>query len=272
MIVYKVFNPLMGVHEEFPNMQEAEIRKEAICKEYLKHHTPKSVQVEGSYIFNRSFREDYVIAYNFMQKKLGDSNLYVLDDKTCLPMTNLFGYRHSIFNITENKLWARTFSYEHAGSIWHIKVKDKQVIDWYKNTASYYDWMSFDLDTNLPLEQYEKYSENVMVKKNLVYKDVNPVYTNFVADNNPLPKNILAVIPDTINPLLVFAWASKDYGDIIEFDENSNIYVNESDYPQWAIDENKKLLQKEIEKVIEEAKNIYIAEVEIIQEGSEIWR
>lgn len=153
------------------------------------------------------FPDEYPIAQSFCASKTG-GGIEV-------------GYAHSVYNVTEGKRRSRTFDYTHDGRYYYIKVMDNSVTDWYENNVMFKgklcEWLEYDRQTGTPISYYLLEHTSV-IKKFSVATDELLAITYF----SPLPVDISRRLTNWPHVSMVFAWAMKEYGDIVEFRETAS--------------------------------------------------
>ena len=237
---YGVFNPKIGQYTFTENKEKGIGIRDEFVNAWVEENYKEYI-VKGQYLFIDGWMAYFYCAYTFMCSKLGIHPL-AIEDIEDTDALNIF-YTHSVHNLDVDGIWSRTFGYIHDGHLWHIKVRNGEVTDWYirlgKLNGVQHEWISFNLNTGLPIEIYDLENDGkpesgsrltgVLTKTNLLDPAAPAVITTF-ASYDEIPseyKNALIFWPDKNR---IISWANKSYGRIVEYKEN--IYKDRSEWPQ----------------------------------------
>jgi hypothetical protein len=215
---FKIFNPSTVEYETFEYIEDAKARRDELhlfVSEQLFPY-PTYVPPECSMV------DAWQAAEEFYAQKTGGATVNFSDAAAVAfgASTSTF-YNHSVYNLTTQAHWSRTFGYFRDDSLFHIKVQDGVVTDWYQHQGEFdgvkREWVAFDLQSGAPIEYYD-FTAPTLTKTNVATGDVT---AEWVMGETP-PTDFLSRVPSTIDTLTIFAYSSKTYGDIIEYREPYN--------------------------------------------------
>jgi hypothetical protein len=208
---------------------------------YARHVTMLQPVVEATLI------DDWYVAYVFYSAAVG-----VIPDTKDIALANMlagFGtygvtYNHSIFNVTTGEHWSHTFAYgvaeefdpvedpdnQFGGTVYHIKVRDGAVAEWYKHYGALkhngisVDWVALDLVSGTPIEYYQSVAGDI---------PSTTVMNKFDASTQTLATStihgaagVLEIPAQFAQSLIasgfehtdkIFGYATKSYGQIVEY-------------------------------------------------------
>jgi hypothetical protein len=181
-------------------------------------------------------QSDWYVAYEFYCNKVNlvmDNNVdAILNIKHGFGTYGLL-YSHSIYNITNKDHWSNTFAYSQIENdstvLYHIKVKDGVVVEWYKSSDSLVhnddsvEWVALDLITGDVIEYYIRTEEinglTQLYKFNANSDELDTVTTHGMIGALELPYEFQNELKscDFKYDKGVFGYATKSYGKIIEY-------------------------------------------------------
>lgn len=289
---YGVFNPKTGTHSFTENKAAAKVWHNFKVSQWVEENSKEFV-VKGQYLYINGWMEYFYCAYTFMCGKLGIPAV-AIDDIQDTDALNLF-YTHTVYNLDAPGIWSRTFAYYRNDSLWHIKVRNGEVTDWYirlgKVNEVQHEWVSFDLNTGDPIEVYDLDNGSivhgrvtdhianasfnvdivanrwvvmtgVLTKTSLIDPDAPAVITTF-ASYDEIPSEYKTELSSWSDKDTIISWANKSYGRIVEYKEN--IYRDKLEWPEGIIDAAKTSAKAEA------LKNITCVEIHIDDNGNETW-
>jgi len=235
--MFKVFNPITGQHTDAVTIEQARVIRDAFVADWVKGYCVIPT-VKGAYLYVDGWLSDFYLAYTFMCSKLDKTP--VAFDSITDPDSLGLEQNHAIYNLTTHGVWSRTFRYNtEDGALWHIKVHDGSVTDWYKAESEvngvHHAWVTFDLTTGEPLEVYDNEAVNVLKKTILNDPDAPTVTTTFVTFDG-LPDGYKSVLADWPQRDAIFSWSNRFYGQIVEYVENR--FVDPSTWPADMMAQN----------------------------------
>lgn len=193
------------------------------------------------------FFDDWYLAYAFACQKRGIVADNALDARQ--NMMEGFGtygvtYNHSIFNVTDAAHWSHTFKYmvpeefdptvdadnDFGGTMYHIKVRGNEVVEWYKRSAALkfngeqVDWVALDLVSGQVIEYYKsRVSESdgtrVMDKFDAQTNAISTSTTHAPPEELVLPAEFTAALQSAgfAHMNCIFGYAEKSYGKMVEY-------------------------------------------------------
>jgi hypothetical protein len=165
---------------------------------------------------------DWQVADAFFAQKTGEQPLdFSNAARVALGGLDHPAYTHSVYNLTTQEAWARTFAYVREDKLFHIKVRNGVVTDWYEYQSAYggevREWVAFDLQSGAPIEYYD-FNAPTLTKTNIATGEVTAAWT---MGETP-PQEFLSRVPSSVDQTKIFAYSTKTYGDIIEYQEAFN--------------------------------------------------
>lgn len=136
-----------------------------------------------------------------------------------------FSQIHALFNLTEQKVWARVFGYTYAGKRYMVKVFRNEITDWYMPNINVqgveYPWVCCSPTTGEVQEVYtwKDSSNTILEKRSLLDISASAVVTTFVQSKNDLPDEYKVQLQTASDVKNIFGWSSRSYGNIVEFRE-----------------------------------------------------
>jgi len=270
--MFQIFNPFTVSTVAFATVDEA-----TYFAATLREQINREASMTPVFDVTQIMLADWYVAYQFYCAKFaqepisfGEAGAFVASGAN--PLFN----NHSVFNLTTNARWSRTFGYFANDKLFHIKVKDGVVTDWYQHQASCdgieYEWVAFDLATGAPIEYYEKVGAN-LVKHDAATGEVI-VQTNFIAGPDELPQAFKDSLTGFAHLPTVFAWAHKSYGDIVEFKEsveNDATLITADVQPRYQsfIEQSKLLAQENAKLKLEQI--VILQGVESNEDSGTVW-
>lgn len=270
---YAVFNPAEGKHSFTENREEAKVLRDAWVFQWVEENYKEYI-VKGQYLYVDGWMAYFYCAYTFMCGKLGIPAVPI-DEVQDTDALNIY-YTHSVYNLDAPGIWSRTFAYQHNNSLWHIKVRNGAVTDWYIRLGTLngvqHEWVSFDLNTGAPIEVYDLNNDGnpetgirltgVLRKTSLIDPDAPAVITTF-ASYDEIPSEYKTALSSWPNKDRIISWANKSYGRIVEYGEN--IYNDKSGWPQ------EKVAAMEASAKSEALNRTSCVEIHTDADGNETW-
>jgi hypothetical protein len=215
-LMFKIFNPLTGMYADAENETSAKDLWANTVAMTAAHFTSVPV-VQGRYRYDPDWAADFDTAYAFYCTK---HEIAVTDVLASMGLSTLT-YAHSVFNTTTGERWSNTFAYvDDSGKIFHIKVHNSQVTDWYVQKGEIdgqvYEWVAFDLSTGQPIEVYEQTSPGTLQKRNLADSTAATVETHFMPLSE-MPSQVIEAVADLPYKETITAYSEKTYGLIVEY-------------------------------------------------------
>lgn len=177
--------------------------------------------------------DDWVVAFDFYRDKLGlpavsrDQAVQDLHDGFGSPQVQ---YNHSIYNLTTGGHWSHTFAYTHDGELFHAKVRNGAVTEWYKSgpdlevAGEPVAWLAMDLQTGAPIEYYRSRpgdvdSTSLMEKFETATGQLSTSTVHGVMGDLALPADFESDLAaqQFQRRAYVFGYATKSYGRIVEY-------------------------------------------------------
>ena len=196
---------------------------------------------------NLQVADDWYLAYTFCCSKTGapcDTKAAALEN-----MAHGFGnygveYNHSIFNVNTGGHWSHTFAYTVIENgeqvIYHIKVRQGEVVEWYKSSPSLahngepVEWVSLDLSSGQTFEFYKRVQTETpgvtrMEKFNASNNELATVTTHGPFGGLELPEDFQSLLAAAgfRHGATVFGYATKSYGRIVEYTLRTPVVVGE---------------------------------------------
>jgi len=180
-------------------------------------------QIIGEKSYATQWVADWLTAYLFVCEKhaLTPQNLAAALSSAHIGFTQI----HALFNLTEQKVWARVFGYTHEDKRYMVKVFQNEITDWYMPNINVhgveYPWVCCSPTTGEAQEVYTwKDSGNtILEKRSLLDSNASAVVTTFIQSKNDLPAEYKAQLQAASGIENIFGWSSRSYGNIIEFRE-----------------------------------------------------
>jgi hypothetical protein len=180
-----------------------------------------------------------------------------------------------VFNTTTGERWSNTFAYvDDSGKIFHIKVHNSQVTDWYVQKGEIdgqvYEWVAFDLSTGQPIEVYEQTSPGTLQKRNLTDSTAATVDTHFMPLSE-MPSQVIEAVGDLPYKETITAYSEKTYGLIVEYLPPH--LVPEDQWPNDVKFEVANLREQATFSARQTAKELVsVIQVTVNENGSETWQ
>ena len=211
---YQIYNPSTVTFESFETLDTAIARRNEL-----------RAVAEGMFPYTFvapaecSMLSDWQIADAFFAQKTGEQPLdFANAARIALGGVDHPTYTDSVYNLTTQEPWARTFAYSRDDKLFHIKVRNGAVTDWYEYQSAYggvtREWVAFDLQSGAPIEYYD-FNAPTLTKTNVATGEVTAAWT---MGETP-PQDFLDRVPVSVNRAKIFAYSTKTYGDIIEYQE-----------------------------------------------------
>lgn len=213
---YQIYNPSTVSFEYFTELSTAVTRRDEL----------RATVVDAPYAFVNppecSMLSDWQVADAFFAQKTGEQPLdFSNAARVALGGVDHPAYTHSVYNLTTQEHWARTFAYVREDELFHIKVRNGVVTDWYQYQGEVggvkREWVAFDLQSGAPIEYYD-FNAPTLTKTNIATGEVTAAWT---MGETP-PQEFLSRVPSSVDQTKIFAYSAKTYGDIIEYQEVFN--------------------------------------------------
>jgi hypothetical protein len=177
--------------------------------------------------------DDWLAAFQFFRVKAGlqaiSSEQAVQELKDGFAALRV-GYKCSVFNITTGANWAHLFSFVLGESLYLVKVRDSEVVEWYELEPELVvdgesvRWASFDLQTGHPSEYYlvrtgEIEGTTVLEKYNLATRQLTGSTVQIDTGAIALPEDFeqeLVTLGFEYRST-VFGYSTKSYGRVVEY-------------------------------------------------------
>lgn len=269
--MFKIFNPITGTYGD--TLDEPALLSEwSSIVNALKQQLIVTPNIPGRYKYVDSWAADYDIAWSFYCSK---NNIEPYDPlatvaNNSLPLTA----SHSVYNITTGTNRSNTFLYFDANyNMWHIKVLDGIVTDWYCYMAAIngitYEWIAYDTISGTPIEVYERVDDITLVKRNLINPDTPTVITKLVPLSN-MPTEIQEAVVDLPYKDTIYAYSYKEYGLIVEY--HPPYLVPEASWPDDIKFQYANLKEVATFEAFNKAKSMVTAvQITVDSDGLETW-
>ena len=214
--MFKVFNPLTGLHEDAADAAAARSLQEELVAASSAHFLATPM-IPGRYRFDPAWAADFDLAFAFYCAKHDVPVTDALAQGGSLPLLPA----HSVYNTTTDQRWSNTFAYMTAsGKMRHIKVHDAQITDWYEHQGQVgeqtYEWVAFDLESGEPIEVYEFSAPRTLTKRNLIDPSLETVSTTFLPLSE-MPEFVQLAVQSLPHKETIDAYSEKSYGLIVEY-------------------------------------------------------
>lgn len=248
MISYKVFNTLTGQYQDASTLEEAKVLRSDTINNYFTYQG-----LFNSIPINNLFAAEQAIASEFLAVKLGIVEVE---------------YAYTNYNATTKQDISHVFSAKDGEKNYLIKVSGDSVTEWYETNVevngAVRSWVSYDLETDQPIEYYELQGYTANWKYDLSGNFI--VATNFCSGSQGIPEDKLSLLDDFIYKHRAVAWSDKAYGFIVEYTMPKTKPLSEATEEELAV-----LEQQKKDFVLSNLELFVVNEVTTDEQGNETW-